>query len=134
MRAGDTPANLTAWHHAAQLSSELFEPLYSLSSPGQHRTARSSIAQRQTERDTENSPVSPLSCPCWWAAEGLGNSRQTAMDQEHRVGNGVPYTCGNCGSEVLIKPGDVIQCRECGYRIMWVHFVAFCFISFLPSS
>ena len=24
---------------------------------------------------------------------------------------GVPYICGNCGSEVPLKPGDVIQCR-----------------------
>lgn len=32
---------------------------------------------------------------------------------------GVPYVCGNCGSEVLLKPGDVIQCRDCGYRILY---------------
>ena len=29
------------------------------------------------------------------------------------------YICGNCGSEVAIKPGDVIQCRDCGYRILY---------------
>lgn len=32
---------------------------------------------------------------------------------------GVPYTCGGCGAEVSIKSGDVIQCRECGYRILY---------------
>eukprot|EP00967_Tisochrysis_lutea_P040720 scaffold48968_cov19-Tisochrysis_lutea.AAC.4 len=32
---------------------------------------------------------------------------------------GVPYTCGSCGAEVAIKSGDVIQCRECGYRILY---------------
>eukprot|EP00955_Chlamydomonas_euryale_P087039 364265-Chlamydomonas_euryale.AAC.5 len=32
---------------------------------------------------------------------------------------GVPYVCGNCGSEVLLKPGDVIQCRDCGARILY---------------
>ena len=32
---------------------------------------------------------------------------------------GVPYVCGNCGSEVPLKPGDVIQCRDCGYRILY---------------
>lgn len=29
---------------------------------------------------------------------------------------GVPYTCGSCGAEVNLKPGDVIACRECNYR------------------
>ena len=32
---------------------------------------------------------------------------------------GVPYTCGSCGSEVLLKSGDVIQCRDCGARILY---------------
>lgn len=32
---------------------------------------------------------------------------------------GVPYTCGQCGAEVNLKPGDVIQCRDCGYRILY---------------
>ena len=32
---------------------------------------------------------------------------------------GVPYICGQCGSEINLKPGDVIQCRECGYRILY---------------
>jgi len=31
----------------------------------------------------------------------------------------VPYVCGNCGSENSLRPGDVIQCRECGYRILY---------------
>ncbi|KAG5235756.1 DNA-directed RNA polymerase I, II, and III [Salix suchowensis] len=29
----------------------------------------------------------------------------------------VSYICGDCGMENTLKPGDVIQCRECGYRI-----------------
>lgn len=32
---------------------------------------------------------------------------------------GVAYNCGNCGAEILLKPGDVIQCRQCGYRILY---------------
>ncbi|KAL6761122.1 DNA directed RNA polymerase [Haematococcus lacustris] len=32
---------------------------------------------------------------------------------------GVPYICGSCGSEAPIRPGDVIQCRECGCRILY---------------
>jgi len=32
---------------------------------------------------------------------------------------GVAYLCGDCGSENTIKPGDVIRCRQCGYRILY---------------
>uniref|UniRef100_A0A7N2MRQ2 Uncharacterized protein n=1 Tax=Quercus lobata TaxID=97700 RepID=A0A7N2MRQ2_QUELO len=31
----------------------------------------------------------------------------------------VNYICGDCGMENTLKPGDVIQCRECGYRILY---------------
>ncbi|XLV01672.1 hypothetical protein S245_016009, partial [Arachis hypogaea] len=27
--------------------------------------------------------------------------------------------CENCGTENTLKPGDVIQCRECGYNILY---------------
>jgi len=25
----------------------------------------------------------------------------------------------DCGSEVVLRPGDVVICRECGYRILY---------------
>ncbi|XP_022872604.1 DNA-directed RNA polymerases II, IV and V subunit 12-like [Olea europaea var. sylvestris] len=31
----------------------------------------------------------------------------------------VSYICGDCSQENTLKPGDVIQCRECGYRILY---------------
>ncbi|KAK6947275.1 RNA polymerase archaeal subunit P/eukaryotic subunit RPABC4, partial [Dillenia turbinata] len=31
----------------------------------------------------------------------------------------VSYICGDCGMDNTLKPGDVIQCRECGYRILY---------------
>ncbi|KAK1697090.1 hypothetical protein QYE76_013787 [Lolium multiflorum] len=31
----------------------------------------------------------------------------------------VSYLCGDCGAENTLKAGDVIQCRECGYRILY---------------
>ncbi|KAF6161110.1 hypothetical protein GIB67_007751 [Kingdonia uniflora] len=31
----------------------------------------------------------------------------------------VAYICGDCGMENSLKPADVIQCRECGYRILY---------------
>ena len=32
---------------------------------------------------------------------------------------GVAYNCGDCGSEVVLRPGDIVICRECGYRILY---------------
>ncbi|RYR67080.1 hypothetical protein HN51_012297 [Arachis hypogaea] len=31
----------------------------------------------------------------------------------------VSYICGDCGMENTLKPGDVIQCRKCGYCILY---------------
>jgi DNA-directed RNA polymerase I, II, and III subunit RPABC4 len=31
----------------------------------------------------------------------------------------VTYICGDCGLENPLKAGDVIRCRECGYRILY---------------
>ena len=31
----------------------------------------------------------------------------------------VAYICGDCGAENTLQPGDVIRCRECGYRILY---------------
>jgi DNA-directed RNA polymerase I, II, and III subunit RPABC4 len=31
----------------------------------------------------------------------------------------VQYICGDCGADTNIKQGDVIRCRECGYRILY---------------
>ena len=31
----------------------------------------------------------------------------------------VAYICGDCGRENTLKQGDVIRCRECGYRILY---------------
>ncbi|KAF2589941.1 hypothetical protein F2Q70_00041999 [Brassica cretica] len=38
------------------------------------------------------------------------------MDQQPEP---VTYVCGDCGHENTLKSGDVIQCRECGYRILY---------------
>lgn len=29
------------------------------------------------------------------------------------------YVCGSCGCGTKLKPGEPIQCRECGYRILY---------------
>ena len=32
---------------------------------------------------------------------------------------GTDYICGNCGLQNRVKAGEPIQCRECGYRILY---------------
>ena len=32
---------------------------------------------------------------------------------------GTDYICGNCGVQNRVKAGEPIQCRECGYRILY---------------
>lgn len=32
---------------------------------------------------------------------------------------GVSYICGDCGFENTLKKDDHVQCRECGYRILY---------------
>ncbi|KAB2608237.1 hypothetical protein D8674_011405 [Pyrus ussuriensis x Pyrus communis] len=31
----------------------------------------------------------------------------------------VYYICGKCGLEVQLKPNDSMQCRDCGYHILY---------------
>ena len=31
----------------------------------------------------------------------------------------VQYLCGDCDSKVMLKRGDPIRCKECGYRILY---------------
>jgi len=32
---------------------------------------------------------------------------------------GVEYKCGDCGAHNLIKSGDPVRCRHCGFRILY---------------
>lgn len=42
------------------------------------------------------------------------------MDPAAKVASkATTYSCGDCGADNTLRPGDVIQCRECGYRILY---------------
>jgi len=32
---------------------------------------------------------------------------------------GVEYRCGDCGAKNIIKTGDPVRCRQCGFRILY---------------
>ncbi|KAF2229204.1 hypothetical protein EV356DRAFT_435430, partial [Viridothelium virens] len=31
----------------------------------------------------------------------------------------VQYACGECDAKVVLKRGDPIRCKECGYRVLY---------------
>ena len=31
----------------------------------------------------------------------------------------VQYLCGDCDAKVVLKKGDAIRCKECGYRVLY---------------
>ncbi|CAK1355891.1 DNA-directed RNA polymerases II, IV and V subunit 12 [Cercospora beticola] len=31
----------------------------------------------------------------------------------------VNYLCGDCDTKVVLKKGDPIRCKECGYRVLY---------------
>ena len=31
----------------------------------------------------------------------------------------VQYLCGDCDTKVILKKGDAIRCKECGYRVLY---------------
>ncbi|KAL3778712.1 hypothetical protein ACHAWO_005384 [Cyclotella atomus] len=35
------------------------------------------------------------------------------------VMRGVEYRCGDCGARNMIKGGDPVRCRQCGFRILY---------------
>lgn len=35
------------------------------------------------------------------------------------IARGVEYRCGDCGTKTIIKGGDPIRCRQCGFRILY---------------
>ncbi|KAF2606680.1 hypothetical protein F2Q68_00043717 [Brassica cretica] len=52
----------------------------------------------------------------WMSYRSYCQIRVDIMDQQPEP---VTYVCGDCGQENTLKSGDVIQCRECGYRILY---------------
>lgn len=42
-----------------------------------------------------------------------------AMNPAQAAAPEVKYICGDCGTENGLKQGDVVRCRECGYRILY---------------
>lgn len=49
------------------------------------------------------------------ATPGLSDATTTPVP----IGRGVEYRCGDCGARNVIKGGDPVRCRQCGFRILY---------------
>ncbi|KAK6911703.1 RNA polymerase archaeal subunit P/eukaryotic subunit RPABC4 [Dillenia turbinata] len=72
----------------------------------------------ETEKKHKSSIEGLWALPCLLRQAELSYPFEVlvAMDPQPEP---VSYICGDCGMENTLKPGDVIQCRECGYRILY---------------
>lgn len=47
---------------------------------------------------------------------GTGFASAAAFEDTNRP---VAYLCGDCDVKVILKRGDPIRCKECGYRVLY---------------
>jgi DNA-directed RNA polymerase I, II, and III subunit RPABC4 len=52
-------------------------------------------------------------------AAGAGTNGATTIPSGIPLSRGVEYRCGDCGAKNLIKGGDPVRCRQCGFRILY---------------
>nr|VDD27600.1 unnamed protein product [Brassica rapa] len=80
-----------------------------------------------TNRRDHSVPTNPISFVYFQSRKrydfailsNLISNRKIRVDRMDQQPEPVTYVCGDCGQENTLKSGDVIQCRECGYRILY---------------
>lgn len=50
---------------------------------------------------------------------GGGAFNITGASTFEDTGRPVQYLCGDCDTKVMLKKGDAIRCKECGYRVLY---------------
>jgi DNA-directed RNA polymerases I, II, and III subunit RPABC4 len=50
---------------------------------------------------------------------GTSSSSTTPAAAAAALIRGVEYRCGDCGALNVIKGGDPVRCRQCGFRILY---------------
>ncbi|XP_052154515.1 DNA-directed RNA polymerases II, IV and V subunit 12 [Oryza glaberrima] len=78
--------------------------------------SRVRIRQVYTVASSHAPAVDAPPCAC---SRRLASGRPPLRPMDPQQPEPVSYLCGDCGAENTLKPGDVIQCRECGYRILY---------------
>lgn len=53
------------------------------------------------------------------AAASYGGFNITGAGSFEDSGKPVNYLCGDCDNKVVLKKGDPIRCKECGYRVLY---------------
>lgn len=59
-----------------------------------------------------------MNSPAGGATPG-GGTDAAAGSTVPTMGRGVEYRCGDCGTKTVIKGGDPVRCRQCGFRILY---------------
>ena len=67
------------------------------------------------------------------AANPNPNPASSAIAMGIPAMRGVEYRCGDCGARNLIKGGDPVRCRQCGFRILYKTRTKRCEYSILSS-
>ena len=63
-----------------------------------------------------------LFIPCLLRSAAMNTTQPintTAAAPPTFIQRGVEYRCGDCGAKNLIKGGDPVRCRQCGFRILY---------------
>jgi len=50
---------------------------------------------------------------------GAASAAATTTATGVPIVRGVEYRCGDCGAKNVIKGGDPVRCRQCGFRILY---------------
>lgn len=78
-----------------------------------HRSTAASFTTNQQSRRHYYPPTTMTSKAPSTAPEVSTTSTVPALSR------GVEYRCGDCGARNVIKGGDPVRCRQCGFRILY---------------
>ena len=80
---------------------------------GKRRSTRTRAWETRDLEERKSSPtISKMSTP--------GATMQTGAGiNPVQIIRGVEYRCGDCGAKNIIKGGDPVRCRQCGFRILY---------------
>jgi DNA-directed RNA polymerase I, II, and III subunit RPABC4 len=59
-------------------------------------------------------PPSSAASPAQGTSSGTTGATITPI-----FSRGVEYRCGDCGARNMVKGGDPVRCRQCGFRILY---------------
>lgn len=87
------------------MSREVYQP----SASPFHPSSTAAAAQTGAGATTSNANTST-------STSAFGANASYGLEDTSRP---VQYACGECDAKVVLKRGDPIRCKECGYRVLY---------------